>query len=238
MLKINLIDLYRNIEQKGGSNTTYYEIRDILSPEFTTSLNFNENKYFCIRKKNNISNLENLGNVINYNNKNYNLYSLLSESDANKIKTNLNINYKNIKFEGNCNNNILKCGDYLFYTINDTLELPDKMNDYEIIYELKKKENENIYYISFIKEFTEEVKELSKDNIITTSKERPVNCTEGNKLISDIYNFRKVLYSQAKLKSTINWKFYKGKIENGKIIYGDECLKVADLKNYKIYKEK
>ena len=51
MLKINLIDLYRNIEQKGGSNTTDYEIRDILSQEFTESLNFNDNKYFCIRKK-------------------------------------------------------------------------------------------------------------------------------------------------------------------------------------------
>ena len=233
MLKINLIDLYRNIEQKGGSNTTDYEIRDTLSQDFTGSLNFNENKYFCIRKKNNISNLENLGNVINYNNKNYNLYSLLSESDANEIKKNLNLEYIKIKFESNCNNNILKCGDYLFYTTNDTLPQLTRMNDYEIIYELKNEENR--YYISFKEDNNEEIGELQKDNIIIKSTESLVNCTEGNKLISDIYNFRKVLYSQAKLKSTINWKFYKGKIENGKIIYGDECLKVDDLKKYNIF---
>ena len=143
------------------------------------------------KEKNNINNLENLGNVINYNNKNYNLYSLLSDDDADIIKSTLTsiIDYKNIKFDGNCNNNILKCGDYLFYTTNDTLPQLTRMNDYEIIYELKNEENR--YYISFIKEFTEEVEELQKDNIITTSKESPVNCTtERNKKL-EMFNFKK-----------------------------------------------
>jgi hypothetical protein len=245
MLKINLKDLYRNNNQKGGSGKSNDLDENKIQKNLTITYD-NTYNYFCVRKKK-VNNLESITDLINYNNKIFNSYSRLSKAEVVIITKNTDIDYIQIK-SSNCNDNIIICNEYLLKTRYDDKLLQTKLKDnYKIIYEwIKEGDKSYIILKSKLydnnlekKNIEEEIMNGPKDILDAKgNKEKTVKCTsleDENKI--PINSFNNVLYSQAKLNSTVNWKFYKGIIEGDQIKYGKECLELTkkDLLDYKIY---
>ena len=256
MLKINLKDLYRNVNQKGGADnpddSNNDEIR--LNKDDIQILDNNESVslnpifiYYCIRYSNENEseksfNLENLTDIIEYNNNKYLTYSILSKSQRDELFTMLNMSVlrglKRVYFEKKIqesNHNYILRGEFLFRISIEKKEDFEKIflfNNFKLVYQLTREENSSIVKLKFLSKTTKEIPSFNKSakkflNVQDLVQQQS-NCESIGTWTYDKANLKRVLLAEAKLNFNKNWKFYKGQKDKNTITYGTECIKNLD----------
>ena len=256
MLKINLKDLYRNVNQKGGADDNDDSNNDEikLNKDDIQILDNNESVslnpifiYYCIRYSNeneneNSFNLENLTDIIEYNNNKYLTYSILSKNQRDELFKTLNMSVlsglKRVNFEKKIeesNHNYILRGEYLFRISIEKKEAFEKnflFNNFKLVYQLTREENSSIVKLTFLNKTEEKILPFNKSAKeflkIQDKVQRQSNCESIGAMINDKTNLKRVLLTEAKLNFNKNWKIYKGQKNKNTITYGEECIKNLD----------
>ena len=256
MLKINLKDLYRNVNQKGGADdnddSNNDEIRlnkdDIQILDNNKSVPLNPIFiYYCIRYSNeneseNSFNLENLTDIIEYNNNKYLTYSILSKNQRDELfnmlkqfvlRGQVRVNFEK-KIQESNHNNILR-GEYLFRIPIEKKEAFENnflVNNFKLVYQLTREENSPIVKLKFLNKTEEKILPFNKSAKeflkIQDLVQKQSNCESIATWTYNKKSLKRVLLTEAKLNFNKNWKIYKGQKDKDTITYGTECIKNLD----------